>query len=712
MMNILTTPVYSITKIFGFGCRNCPYASKEELKKNIIRKRIKVALAGIPNTGKSVVFNTLTGGRAWVGNWPGTTVEKKVGRFAIDGYDISVIDLPGAYSLSPDSLDQKVARDAIVKDKPDLVVILLNATNLERSLYLAISILETGVKAVLSMNFMDVAKNMGFKYDLDKLARILHVPIIEMVAIKRKGFKELKEKIVESLENNWVNVKPIDYGKDVESYIEKLEKIIEKDEKLSKDYNSRWLAVKLLELDRDIINLVSSSPYYREIKEAIDEASIKLYDIHGKHLDALIPMIRYGKAIEIVNQILIKEPIKEKTFSDALDDVMTNYIYGVLTIIAVLYILYLFSFEASQFLVDGIDYLINHLLENFILTLPLPDYIVSLFANGVVPGVGSVIMFLPYVAFLFIGIAILEDVGYLSRIAYLLDRFLSKLGLSGKSIIPMILGFGCNVPAVMATRVIEDEKSRIITALIVPLMSCSARLPVYILFASLFFPNNVGLIVFVLYLTGVFLAVIVSFIFRKTIFRGPLLPFVIEMPPYFIPQPRNVLVKSWVRAKAFIYRAGTVILIGSIIIWIASVTGPIGYIGPSALSNANLLRDSWIGYLGRVFEPIVSPLGWDWRAAVALISGFVAKEIVISTLAVLYSSGGIFEHNLLTAFTPLTSLAYMFFVLIYVPCLATISTIKSEFGTRTALLAVVYEMTLAYLVALIIVVLGTWIGFG
>jgi len=275
-----------------------------------------------------------------------------------------------------------------------------------------------------------------------------------------------------------------------------------------------------------------------------------------------------------------------------------------------------------------------------------------------------------------------------------------------------MLGFGCNVPAVMATRIIEDDKSRIITALIVPLMSCSARLPVYILFASIFFPHNVGIIVFTLYLTGIILAVILSYIFRRVFFRGPLLPFVIELPPYFIPQPRNVLIKSWVRSKDFIYRAGTIILIGSIVIWLASVTGPIGYIGPSALSNANLLKESWIGHLGQLFEPIVSLLGWDWRAAVALISGFVAKEIVISTLAVLYSGGGLFEHNLLSAFTPLTSLAYMFFVLIYVPCLATISVIKSEFGTKTAIFTITYEMILAYIVALLIIGLGSWLGFG
>jgi len=691
------------------GCRDCPYsASKVTSDSLIIRGKLKIALAGIPNTGKSVVFNKLTGGRAWVGNWPGTTVEKKVGRFRLDSYVISVIDLPGTYTLSPDSIDQKIAKDVITEEDIDLVVVLLNASNIERSLYLLISILETGAKVVGILNFMDIADKIGVKYDIDKLSDILKIPIVPMVAVKNKGFDILKKRIVESVENEWINTKPINYD-EFEEYIDRIvERLKESD--ISKRYNLRWIAIKLLENDRDAIEFISRQEVYDEVRSIILEADKYALERYSKHIDALIPIIRYQKINAILDQVIHKVAVAKKPFSDALDDVLTCYRYAIFILIPVLYMLYLFSFEAAVFLSDLIDVIFSVFLSDMIYSLPFQVDILSFINEGILAGVGSVLVFLPNIALLFIGIAVLEDIGYLSRVAYLLDRILSKVGLSGKSIIPMILGFGCNVPAVMATRVIEDDKARLITAMISPFMSCSARLPVYILFAGIFFPMHMGLVILILYLTGVAVAILYSYLFRKLVFRGSSLPFVIELPPYLIPDVKNVLLKSWVRIKEFIYRAGTIIVLASIVIWLLSVFGPTGYLGYTSLEEPQLLEESWIVYLGKVFEPLVKPLGWDWRTAVALLTGFIAKEVVVSTLAVLYGGEAVFKANLLNAFSPASAFAYIIFVLLYVPCIATMAVLRSEFGNKIMIFTIIYMMLTAYIASYIVVVLGTLLG--
>lgn len=691
------------------GSKDCPYsASKVTSDSLIIRGKLKIALAGIPNTGKSVVFNKLTGGRAWVGNWPGTTVEKKVGRFRLDSYVISVIDLPGTYTLSPDSIDQKIAKDVITEEDIDLVVVLLNASNIERSLYLLISILETGAKVVGILNFMDIADKIGIKYDIDKLSDILKIPIVPMVAVKNKGFDILKKRIVESVENEWINTKPINYD-EFEEYIDRIvERLKESD--ISKRYNLRWIAIKLLENDRDAIEFISRQEVYDEVRSIILEADKYALERYSKHIDALIPIIRYQKINAILDQVIHKVAVAKKPFSDALDDVLTCYRYAIFILIPVLYMLYLFSFEAAVFLSDLIDVIFSVFLSDMIYSLPFQVDILSFINEGILAGVGSVLVFLPNIALLFIGIAVLEDIGYLSRVAYLLDRILSKVGLSGKSIIPMILGFGCNVPAVMATRVIEDDKARLITAMISPFMSCSARLPVYILFAGIFFPMHMGLVILILYLTGVAVAILYSYLFRKLVFRGSSLPFVIELPPYLIPDVKNVLLKSWVRIKEFIYRAGTIIVLASIVIWLLSVFGPTGYLGYTSLEEPQLLEESWIVYLGKVFEPLVKPLGWDWRTAVALLTGFIAKEVVVSTLAVLYGGEAVFKANLLNAFSPASAFAYIIFVLLYVPCIATMAVLRSEFGNKIMIFTIIYMMLTAYIASYIVVVLGTLLG--
>ena len=351
------------------GCRDCPYsASKVTSDSLIIRGKLKIALAGIPNTGKSVVFNKLTGGRAWVGNWPGTTVEKKVGRFRLDSYVISVIDLPGTYTLSPDSIDQKIAKDVITEEDIDLVVVLLNASNIERSLYLLISILETGAKVVGILNFMDIADKIGVKYDIDKLSDILKIPIVPMVAVKNKGFDILKKRIVESVENEWINTKPINYD-EFEEYIDRIvERLKESD--ISKRYNLRWIAIKLLENDRDAIEFISRQEVYDEVRSIILEADKYALERYSKHIDALIPIIRYQKINAILDQVIHKVAVAKKPFSDALDDVLTCYRYAIFILIPVLYMLYLFSFEAAVFLSDLIDVIFSVFLSDMIYSLP------------------------------------------------------------------------------------------------------------------------------------------------------------------------------------------------------------------------------------------------------------------------------------------------------------------------------------------------------
>jgi len=677
-------------------------------------RRFKVAVAGNPNVGKSVIFNELTGGRAWVGNWPGVTVEKKVGRLKIGEHIFEVVDLPGIYSLTAYSVDELIARNFIVEEKPDIVVDIVNAANIERNLYLTISLLEMGVKVVVALNMVDLAREQGYEIDEKKLSEMLGVPVIPTIATTGYGIERLKEALVKVSEEKEGYRKLVNYGGEVEKEISKISRrIVEGDPKLSDKYNSRWLAVKLLEKDADVEGKIRLSPIGETLLSYVSEAREKLEKILGKDLEEYMVEQRYSYISKLIEECVKILEVKPVTLTDMVDYVVTHKIFGIPLMFTALYLAFKFAFDVAAPLCDIIDWFFGSFLYSLVLSLPLAGWVSSLLADGVVTGVGSIIVFLPNIVFIFIFIALLEDIGYMSRAAFVIDKIMRRLFLTGKSLLPLILGIGCNIPGVIACRTIEDENDRKVTGLVAPLISCSARLPVYLVVAGALFAGSQAGIVWSMYIMGFAFAFLMAGVFRKTLFKAPSGSFIMELPPYMAPLARNVLIKTWERTKRFLFKAGTVIFAVSVLVWILSVTGPGGYLTPAAFEDATLLEQSWIGVLGHSLEKLFAPMGWDWRISAALFFGFLAKEVVVSTMAILYGVGEeALVGPLASTFTPLTAYAFMAFVLLYVPCLATLAIVRGELGGKYAVFTLIYEILLAYFVALTIIGVGRLLGLG
>jgi len=665
-------------------------------------REVVVALIGNPNVGKTTVFNALTGLRQHVGNWPGVTIEKREGEFEHKGTKFRVVDLPGVYGLTAFSIDEKIARDFIVQEKPDMVVDIVDASNLERNLYLVFQLLEIGANVIVALNKVDLAEEKGYEIDVKKLESLLGVPVVPMVATEGKGLDELKNRILESIDRE---PKLIEYP-NFEAHIKRFIRVIKRDEALVKSYNPRWLAIKLLEGDDDVRGIIEKSEFRDEI---LRELSGVVHDFQREHDDLELGLAdeRYRLAEEIVKKTVVKRE-ERITFSEMLDEVLTHKYFGIPVFISVMWAVFKFTFDISAPFSDIIDLFFTWLGDSVGAHIA-NDAMASFVRDGIIAGLGSVFVFLPPIAFLFFAFSWLEDSGYMARAAFVMDRMMHKFGLHGKSLIPMIMGFGCNVPAIMATRSLEDERDRLLTILVNPLISCSARLPVYALFAGAFFAGREGTIITSMYLLGITLALITAWSFRKTLFRGKPSYFVMELPPYNRPNWRTILGMTWTRTNKFLKKAGTVIFAGVVLVWLLSVMGPQGYLGSEALESGELLANSWIAVLGSALQPLFSPMGWDWKASVALLFGFIAKEIVVGTLGVLYGVG---EENLAHtiavsgAFSSVSAYAFMAFVLLYMPCVATIGVIKQEAGGKWALFAVAYELMLAYLVALMIVCVG------
>jgi len=665
----------------------------------------KIALAGNPNVGKTVIFNELTGSRQHVGNWPGVTVEKKLGKYTYRGMDIEVVDLPGTYSLSPYSIDEKVARDYIVEEKPDAVVNIVDASNIERNLYLTIQLLEAGANVVMALNMMDEAESKGMKIDVEKLSEILKTPVAPMVAVKGTGFKDLKDAIYEEVRRHREHRHmSVGYGREVEKAIVSLEECVEKCPELKK-YRKRWVAIKLLENDKEVIKKVKDdgcTDVIRKAESIREDISKKVDDPETYFADK-----RYEFIDDILGVVLVKGK-KVWTSSDMLDKVLTHKIFGIPVFLAMMWAAFQFTFSVATPFMDAIDVFFGWLGDVASSSISNPA-LQSLVTDGIIGGVGSVLIFLPNIFLLFFVLSLMEDSGYLSRAAFVMDKAMYKIGLSGKSFVPMLLGFGCNVPAIMATRTIEDRKDRLITILVNPLMSCSARLPVYILFAGAFFIGIEGSVIFSMYLMGIVLAILVSLLLRKLFFKGKPSPLIMEMPPYRMPTVKSSAIHMWEKGSMFLKKAGTIIFLGVVIIWFLST-----YPGGAGSD----IETSYVAMMGHWIQPIFAPLGWDWKAAVALVFGFVAKEIVVGAYGTFYGIGDADEGDatlrgeLHNSFTPVSAYAYMAFVLIYVPCLATVATIKSETGSwKWTLFAVAYVMALAYIVALVITAVGHFMGF-
>jgi len=672
-----------------------------------------VALSGNPNAGKTTIFNNLTGSRQHVGNWPGVTVEKKEGTARYDGRAFDVVDLPGTYSLTAYSLEEMIVRDFISSERPDVVVDVVDASNIERNLYLTTQLMELGVPVIVALNMVDVAENRGVEIDLDLLSELLGLPVVPTVGFRNVGTDDLKGSIMAAIlgDAHFRGI-TVNYGREIEEEMAKLEAAIKAEEKLSSEllgrYSPRWLAVKLLEEDERVEQDIASScgPDCEAFRQ-LEHSRKHLNSIYGDDIETVIVDMRYGFVAGVVREAVKRGFEDPLTPSDRIDNILTNRILGFPFFAIFMWLTFFLTFFIGKYISAVVEALMSGII-NFIGTnLTSPSWLSSLLADGIVGGVGSVLVFLPQIFIIFLCISILEDTGYMARAAFIMDRVMHWLGLHGKSFIPMLMGFGCNVPAVMATRTLESEKDRMITILVNPLMSCSARLPVYALFTAAFFAANQGAVTFSIYLLGIILAVAMAKLFRKFLFPGESEPFVMELPPYRWPTPKGTLIHMWDRGSLFLRKAGTIILAGSVIIWILSYF-------PSGAEYGS--SESIVGMLGRVLEPLVAPLGLEWTAAVALLFGFVAKEIVVSTYGAILGAGEnatAISDSLKGIFTPLTAYSFMAFTLLYTPCLATVAVIRRETNSwKWAGFSVAYSLALAWLVAFMIYRIGMLLGLG
>ncbi|MEQ2129656.1 ferrous iron transport protein B [Caldanaerobacter subterraneus KAk] len=671
------------------------------------RKELVVALAGNPNSGKTSLFNELTGSRQHVGNWPGVTVEKKEGMLKFEGVNFKVVDLPGTYSLGAYTEDEVIARNFIIYDKPDVVINVVDATNLERNLYLTMQLLEMNANLVIALNMSDEAKAKGIEIDKDKLSQILKVPVVMTVATKGEGVKELLENVLKAVEFKGERYR-IDYGKELEEGISELESLIKEDEELSKKFFPRWLAIKFIENDENIMKEFSHKTALMEKVKLIQK---KLEGIFGEDAEVVVADKRYGVISGIVKECVKKRSTPEEryTLSDRIDRIVTNKYLGIPIFLVAMWAVFEFTFALGNPLSDWIEMFFDWLGEvtaSWLLSIAAPDILISFIRDGIIAGVGSVLVFIPPIFLLFFAISVLEDSGYMARAAYVMDRFMTALGLHGKSFIPMLIGFGCNVPGIMATRTLENKEDRLVTILVNPLMSCAARLPVYVLFAGAFFEAHQGIVVFSIYLLGIVLAVIMAKIFKKFLFKGKTAPFVMELPPYRVPTLKGLLIHMWERGSLFVRKAGTIILGVVVLVWILSSL-------PAGVEYAS--AESYIGRLGSAVAPILKPAGFGtWEAASALIFGILAKETVVGTLGVVYGAeGDALVEAIKQHFTPLSAYAFMVMTLIYIPCVATIAAIRRETNSwKWTFFAIGYTLVLGWLMAVLVYQGGRILGLG
>jgi ferrous iron transport protein B len=722
---------------------------------------LTIALAGNPNSGKTTIFNNLTGTRQKVGNWPGVTVEKKEGR--IDRYDrrLTIVDLPGTYSLTPFSIEEVVARDFLLDGKPDVAVVIIDASNLERSLYLATQVRELDCKVLFALNMADLARAHGVKIDAEKLSELLDVPVVFTVGNRNEGMESLLQQAIALAESGAppARSRRVKYSHDIEEAIGRLRHIMELKAAGGLPYHPRWIAIKLIEDDKIVKErLVAAAPDAgREVLQAAQALRRHLAERFDEDPQIVMTDERYGFIAGIVREVQIAATRQRVDVSRNIDLVLTHRLVGFPIFIFFIWAMFQLTFTLGEYPVGWIEAGVE--LVSGAAAAVIPDGVwKDLVVDGIIAGVGSVVVFLPNILILFLCIALFEDTGYMARSAFLMDKIMHLIGLHGKSFIPMLMGFGCNVPAVMAARTLESEKDRILTILITPFMSCSAKLPVYVVLAGAFFGARAGTVIFGIYLLGIVLSIVTGRIFRSTLLKGADAPFVMELPPYRMPMAKSLLIHMWDRSKIFLSKMGKVILVGSVVIWFLSAfpqeprlsrdyASDIRRIEAEAAARtpasdeserrrieeqageaAGDLRrqqrserteQSYIGRIGRFVSPVFAPLGIDWRGGVALLSGFVAKEIVVSTLGVLHAAAegsgqeGALEQALLASgMTPLSALAMMVFVLLYLPCLATVSAIRKETGSwRWMFFSIGYSTSIAWAVAFLVYQGGRLLGF-
>jgi len=735
-----------------------------------MKPKIAVALAGNPNSGKTTIFNELTGARQHVGNYPGVTVERKEGFRHYKDTELHIVDLPGTYSLTAYSAEELVARNFILNDKPDVVVDILDASNLERNMYLAVQLMELQVPLILAFNMSDMARAKGYEFDMDKLSHFFGAPIVQTVGNKGKGMNDLLDVII----NTAGNVEPdagrflkekqtgplssrasirgiqqqvpaINYGREIEEEVTKIESLIKSNGYVNGKYDARWLAVKLLENDKDLRASVISS----ELNDQIERSSTHIEKILGEHPQSAIAGYRYG-FISGACQEAVRSTIEIRhTVSDKIDSVVTNRILGIPVFLGLMYLVFQLTFtfgDPPMGWIEGFFGWLGGAIEG-LWPIGSQSILKSLLLDGIIGGVGGVIVFLPNILLLFLAIAILEDSGYMARAAFIMDRLMHKIGLHGKSFIPMLIGFGCSVPAIMATRTLENRRDRLTTMLVTPLMSCGARLPIYALIIPVFFPQawNAPML-WIIYVIGILLAVACAKLLRSTILKGESVPFVMELPPYRMPTLKGVLIHMWERGWLYLKKAGTIILGISILLW-AMTTFPalpddeaahferarqkIHAVNMAdekkaeklaAIDNEEAeaaLRNSIAGSIGHAMEPILKPMGFDWKIGTALIGAFAAKEVFVAQMGIVFSVGEADEESetlrdkLKNTYTPLVGFCIMLFCLISAPCMATIAVTKRESNSWGWAFFQLCGLTLlAYVLTVLVFQTGNLLAFG
>ncbi len=679
--------------------------------------KITVALAGNPNSGKTTVFNCLTGSRQKVANYPGVTVESKKGGYQWRQVDYEVYDLPGTYCLSPYSEEELVTRHFILDEHPDVVAVVLDSSNLERNLYIVTQLIEMQVPLVLAFNMSDISRRRGLVFDTEQLSRYLGGPIVEVVGHKGKGIEELKTAIADVAGSGAKGLAQINYGFELEEEIGKIRRLLKGHDELVERYGLRWLSVKLLERDSEILELVDDE----QVSSQVGESAAHIRHIFGDEPEIILADKRYGFISGACQETVVDTVAARHDVSDMIDNIVTHSVMGLPIFALMMYVVFVATFELGKYPVMALEWFFGFLSRIILVNWPGGDesMLCSLVVDGVIGGVGGVLVFLPNILILFMAIALLEDTGYMSRAAFVMDRLMHKIGLHGKSFIPMIIGFGCSVPAIMATRILENKRNRLTTMLVIPLMSCGARLPIYILFISAFFSDNLqGPMMWLMYVIGIIAAVISAKLLRKTLFKGQTVPFVMELSPYRIPTLSGLLIHTWDRGKEYIKKAGTVILAASVILWGATTFPVVDKDKLEGLSDqkaqAVKLRHSAAGRVGLAMEPVLKYAGLDWKTGTALIGAFAAKEIFVSQLSIIYAVGqeeGAVEklkESLRQNYSRLEAFCIMLFCLIGLPCLATVAITKKESGSwKWAFFQLGGLTLLAYLVCVLVYQTGS-----
>lgn len=667
-----------------------------------------VGLAGNPNVGKTTVFNRLTGMRQHVGNWPGKTVERAEGHFSHGSYDYDVVDLPGNYALSAHSMEEIVSRDFIVDDDSDVIINVVDAANLERNLYLTVQMMELGANLVMALNMNDFAKKKDHIIDIKLMSELLGFPVVEINAKTGDGFDELLTTVEKQASNPIDTSAKLSYGDELREHLGDLQALIEKDNNLL-DVPSVWTAIKLLEKDSIVIEKVQGSSQSSAIMSETDKVAGHLRSIFDEGSEEVVANARYAFIGGLMAEAVKKPAVEKETTTDKIDKIVTNRILAIPIFIVIMWAMFQFTYTIGAPFQDMIDEAFG-MLGEWVAGFIANEYLASFICDAIIGGVGGVLTFLPIIILMFLFLSILEDCGYLARAAFTLDKIMHKLvGLHGKAFIPMILGFGCGVPAIMATRTMENEGDRMLAMMLVPFMSCTARLPIYAIFIAAFFTENEGTALLAIYLLGIVVALIVAAILKRTMFKGLSTPFVMELPTYKVPSIKGVLLHTWEKVKGFLRKAGTIILACSIVLWALSIF-PLGVEYGSA--------DSVLGMIGSVIAPIFAPLGFGtWQAAVAIIAGLAAKEVVVATFGTLAGMEEDDEDGITNlihdTFTPLSAFSFMAFTLLYTPCFAAIGAIKQETNSyRWALTMCAITLVTAYIVSFLIYNVGLLAGFG